>query len=70
MIQCMQDSSQSLAVMNGEQSHKAKEFCRTFANYDLLLHDLEVSCTYPLVSQHVTPLKSGEDVTLHVECVI
>ena len=32
-----QDSSQSLAVMNGDQSHKAKKFRRAFTNYNLLL---------------------------------
>ena len=50
MIQCMQDSSHSLAVMNGEQSHKAKKFCRAFTNYNLLLHALDVSCIYLSVS--------------------
>ena len=50
MIQHMQDSSQSLAVMNGEQSRKAKKFCRAFTNYDLLLQALDVSCIYLSVS--------------------
>ena len=40
-IQCTQDSSKSLAVMNGEQSHKSKKFCRGFTNYDLLLEALK-----------------------------
>ena len=38
-----QDSSQSLAVMNGEQSRKAKKFHRVFPNYDLLLRALDAS---------------------------
>ena len=61
MIQHTQDSSQSLAVMNGEQSCKAKKFCRAFTNYDLLLHALDVSSIYPSDSRHVAPPKSGED---------
>ena len=61
MIQCMQDSSQSLAVMNGKQSRKAKQFCRAFTNYDLFLHVLDVSHIYPSVSRCVAPPKSGED---------
>ena len=55
MIQT-QDSSQSLAVMNGEQSCKAKKFCRAFANYNLLLCALDVSSIYPSDSRHVAPL--------------
>ena len=66
MIQHTQDSSQSLAVMNGEQSHKAKKFCRVFTNYDLLLRALGVSSIYPSESRHVGPPKSGEDA--HVTC--
>ena len=61
MIQHMQDSSQSLAVMNGVQSHKAKKFCRAVTNYDLLLYALDISCIYTSVSRHVAPPKSGED---------
>ena len=41
MTQCMHDSSQSLAVMNGKQSHKAKNFHSAFPNYDLLLCALD-----------------------------
>ena len=46
MIQLTQDSSQSLAVMNGEQSCKAKTFRRVFTNYDLPLCALDVSSIY------------------------
>ena len=56
----MQDSSQSLAVMNGEQSHKVKKFHRAFTYYNLLLHALDVSCIYLSVSRHVAQPKSGE----------
>ena len=66
MIQRTEDSSQSLAVMNGEQSHKAKKFCRAFTNYDLLLHALDVSNIYPSDSRHVAAPKSGKDA--HVTC--
>ena len=45
-IHCTQDSSQSLSVMNGEQSCKVKKFRRAFTNYDLLLHALDVSSIY------------------------
>ena len=65
-IQCTQDSSQSLVVMNGEQSHKAKKFHRASTNYDLLLHALEVSSIYPCDSRCVAPPKSGEDA--HITC--
>ena len=68
MTQCSHDSSQSLAVVNGEQSHKAKKFCRAFTNYDLLLHALDVSNIYTTVSRHVAPPKSWEDA--HVTCAI
>ena len=56
-----QDSSQSLAVVNGEQSCKAKKFHRAFANYDLLLHALDASSIYLRDSKRVAPPKSGED---------
>ena len=46
-IQHTQDSSQSLAVMNGEQSCKSKKFRRAFTNYNLLLRALDVSSNYP-----------------------
>ena len=46
-IQHTQDSSQSLAVMNGEQSCKSKKFRRAFTNYNLLLRALDVSTIYP-----------------------
>ena len=61
MIQCTKDSSQSLAVMNGEQSCKAKKFCRVFTNNDLLLCALDVTSIFPNDSRHVAPHKSGED---------
>ena len=61
MIRHTQDSSQSLAVMNGEQSCKAKKFRWAFTNYDLLLHALDVSRIYLSDSRHVAPPKSGED---------
>ena len=66
MIQGTVDSSQSLAVMNGEQFCKAKRFCRAFTNYDLLLRALDVSSIYPSDSRCVAPPKSGEDA--HVTC--
>ena len=66
MIQHTQDSSQSLAVVNGEQSCNAKKFCRAFTSYDLLLRALEVSSIYPSDSRRVAPPKSGEDA--HVTC--
>ena len=66
MTQCMHDSSQSLAVVNGEQSCKFKKICRAFPNYDLLLHALDVSRIYMSVSRCVAPPKSGEDA--HVTC--
>ena len=56
-IQCTQDSSLSLAVMNGEQSRKSKKFHRAFSNYDLLLCDLDVSSIYPSDSRCVAPPK-------------
>ena len=43
MIHCTQDSSHSLAVVNGEQSRKAKQFHRAFTSYDLLLSALDAS---------------------------
>ena len=54
--------------MTGEQSCKAKKFCRAFTNYDLLLHALDVSTPsmYLSVSQRVAPPKPGEDA--HVTC--
>ena len=61
MTQCLHDSSQSLAAMNGEQSHKAKKFCRALTNYDLLLCALDVTSIYTSVSRHAAPHKSGED---------
>ena len=72
-IQHTQDSSQSLAVMtgeqshtNGEQSHKAKKFHRAFTNYDLLLHALDASSIYLCDFRCVAPPKSVEDA--HVTC--
>ena len=61
-----QDLSQSLAVMNGEQSHKAKKFHRAFTNYDLLLHALDDSSIYLCDLTRVAPPKSGEDA--HITC--
>ena len=61
MIHRTQDSSQPLAVMNGEQSHKSKKFHRAFNNYDLLLCALDASSIYLCDSRHVAPPKSGED---------
>ena len=61
-----QDSSQSLAVVNGEQSHKAKTFRRAFTNCDILLHALNASSIYLRDSRCVAPPKSGEDA--HVTC--
>ena len=69
-IHCTQDSSQSLAVMSGEQSSKAKKFHRAFTDYDLLLHALDVSSIYLSDSRHVAPPKSGRMLTLHMEGVI
>ena len=56
-----QDSSQSLAVVNGEQSCKAKKFHRAFTSYDLLLRALDASSIYLHDFQHVAPPKSWED---------
>ena len=65
----MQHSSQSLADVNLEQSHKAKKFRRAFTNYGLLLCALDVSCIYMSVSRHVAPPKSGEDAHItHGKC--
>ena len=61
MIQHTQHSSQSLAVVNEEQSRKAKKFCRAFTNYDLFLCALAVSSIYPSDSRCVAPPKSWED---------
>ena len=67
MNQCSHDSSQSLAVMDGEQSCKAKKFHRAFTNYNLLLLcALDVSSIFTSASRHVAPPKSGED--SHVTC--
>ena len=60
MTQRLHDSSQSLAAMNGEQSHKEK-FCRALTNYDQLLYALDVSSIYTSVSRHAAPPKSGYD---------
>ena len=56
-----QDSSQSLAVVNGEQSCKAKKFHRAFTYYDLLLQALDASSIYLRDFIRVAPPKSGED---------
>ena len=61
MIHHTQDSSQSLAVMNGEKSCKAKKFHRAFTSYDLLLHALDASSIYLCDLRRVDPPKSGED---------
>ena len=62
------DSSQSLAVVNGEQSRKSKKIRRAFTNYfyDLLLHALDISSIYLSDSRCVAPPKSGEDA--HITC--
>ena len=52
--------------MNGEQSHKGKNFRRAFTNYDLPLRALDVSSIYLSDSRRVAPPKSGEDA--HVTC--
>ena len=65
-IHCTQDSTQSLAVMNGEQSHKVKQFHRAFTNYDLPLCALDASSIYLRDLRHVAPPKSGEDA--HITC--
>ena len=56
-----QDSSQSLAVVKGEQSHKAEKFHSALTNYDLLLHALDASSIYLCDLRCVAPPKSGED---------
>ena len=61
MTQCLHDSSQSLAVMKRELSHKDKKFCISFTKYDLLLCALDVSSIYTSVSRCVAPPKSWED---------
>ena len=60
-IHCKHDSSQSLAVMNGEQSRKSKKFRRVFTNYDLLLCALDASSIYLSESRCVAPPISGEE---------
>ena len=68
MTDHMHDSSQSIAVVNGEQSCKADKFHRAFVSnhYDLLLGDLDIASSYTVASSHVDPPKSGED--LHAIC--
>ena len=61
-----QDSSQSLTVVTGEQSRKAKKFHRAFPSYDLLLRAIDASSIYLHDFQCVAPPKSGEDA--HVTC--
>ena len=69
MIHRTQDSNQSLAVVNGEQSRKAKKFRRAFTNSDLPLCALDVSSIYLSASRHVAPPKSGEDAHItHGRC--
>ena len=65
-----QDSSQSLAVMNGEQLHKAKKFHRAFINYGLLLRALDASSIFLCDLRCVAPPKSGRMLMLHVASVI
>ena len=55
------DSSQSLAVVNGEQSRKAKKVHRAYINYDLLLRPLDASSIYLRDFRRLAPPKSGED---------
>ena len=66
MIHRTHDSSQSLAVVNGEQSRKSKKFHRAFTNYELLLRALDASSIYLRDFRRVAPPKSGEDA--HVTC--
>ena len=66
MIHHTQDSSQSLVVVNGEQSCKAKKFHRAFTNYKLFLRALDASRIYLRDFRRVAPPKSGEDA--HVPC--
>ena len=61
MIHHTQYSSQSAAVVNGEQSCKAKKLHRAFTNYDLLLRALDASSIYLHDFRRVAPPKSGED---------
>ena len=61
-----QDSSQSLAVVNGEQSRKSEKFHRAFTNYDQLLRALDASSIYLHDFRRVAPPKSGEDA--HITC--
>ena len=61
MTKHLHNSRQSLAVVNGKQSCKVNKFCRVFTNYDLLLHDLDVSSIYTSASRHLALPKSGED---------
>ena len=61
MIHRTHDSSQSLAVVNGEQSRKSKKFHRAFTNYELLLRALDASSIYLRDFRRVAPPKSGED---------
>ena len=69
MIHHTQDSSQSLAVVNGEQSRKAKKFHRAFTNYNLLLRALDASSIYLHDLRCVAPPKSGEDAHVtHGKC--
>ena len=69
MIHRTQDSSQSLAVVNGEQSCKAEKFHRAFTNYDLLLCALHDSSIYLRDLRRVAPPKSGEDAHItHGNC--
>ena len=69
MIHHTQDSSQSQAVMNGEQSHKAKQFHRAFTTYDLLLCALDASSIYLRDFRGVAPPKSGKDAQVtHGKC--
>ena len=51
----------SLAVVNGEQSRKAKKFHRAFTNYDLLLRALDASSIYLRAFRRVATPKSEED---------
>ena len=61
MINRTHDSRRSLAVMNGEQSCKAKKLHRAFTNYELLLCALDASSIYLRDYRRVAPPKSGED---------
>ena len=69
MIHRTQDSSQSLAAVNGEHSRKAKKVHRAFTNYNLLLCALYAPSICLCDLRHVAPPKAGEDAHVtHGKC--